>query len=154
MAQHPGGGDLIEKLLGKRIDEDFEDAEHTKSARKIFKELKVIGQVGQEQAAKAPQQEKKLAFDGMGGLNTNVSEKLNFDYDKGIIWQIYQHDWTLEEYAAYINEPKHLVNPVRDLKMFDNPILENGSKTPWWIIPFAYMPVEYYFISQFSLPLM
>lgn len=39
MAQHPGGGDLIFKLLGKRIDEDFEDAEHTKSARKIFKEL-------------------------------------------------------------------------------------------------------------------
>lgn len=60
----------------------------------------------------------------MGGLDTNVSEKLNFDYDKGIIYQIYSHDWTLEEYSAYINEPKHLVNPVRDLKMFDNPILE------------------------------
>jgi 4-hydroxysphinganine ceramide fatty acyl 2-hydroxylase len=37
--------------------------------------------------------------------------------------------------------------------MFDNPILENGSKTPWWIIPIAYLPIEYYFISHFSEPL-
>lgn len=50
MAQHPGGGDMIENLLGKRIDEDFEDAEHTKSARKIFKELKVIGKIGEKSA--------------------------------------------------------------------------------------------------------
>jgi 4-hydroxysphinganine ceramide fatty acyl 2-hydroxylase len=60
------------------------------------------------------------------------------------------HDWTLDEYAKYINEPKHLVNPARDVIMFDNWFLENGSKTPWWCIPFAYLPVEYYFISQFS----
>lgn len=83
----------------------------------------------------------------MGGLDSNVSEKLNFDYNKGIIYQIYMHDWTLEEYSQYINEPKHLVNPTRDLIMFDTWILEQGSKTPWWIIPFAYIPIEYYFIS-------
>ena len=158
MAGHPGGGDLIEKLLGKRIDEDFEDAEHTKSARKIFKDFTVVGKVGSDQKSAEPEKksavpEKKLAFDGMGGLDTNMSEKLNFDYDKGIIYQIYAHNWTLEEYAAYINEPKHLVNPVRDLKMFDNPILEYGSRTPWWIVPIAYLPVEYFFISQFTLPL-
>lgn len=46
MPQHPGGGDMIEKLLGKSIDEDFEDAEHTKSARKLFKELPVVGKIG------------------------------------------------------------------------------------------------------------
>ena len=27
--QHPGGSDLLDKLLGKNIDEEFEEAEHT-----------------------------------------------------------------------------------------------------------------------------
>lgn len=46
MPEHPGGGDLIEKLLGMNIDEEFEEAEHTKSARKLFKDLRVVGKVG------------------------------------------------------------------------------------------------------------
>ena len=41
--QHPGGDNLIGDLLGKSIDEDFEEAEHTKSARKIFLDLPIIG---------------------------------------------------------------------------------------------------------------
>ena len=43
MSQHPGGSDMIEPLLGKCIDEAFEEAEHTKSARLIFRDLKKIG---------------------------------------------------------------------------------------------------------------
>jgi hypothetical protein len=37
---------LIEKLLGKSIDEAFEEAEHTKSARMIFRDLKKVGYIG------------------------------------------------------------------------------------------------------------
>jgi len=33
IGQHPGGSNLIENYLGKSIDEPFEEAEHTKSAR-------------------------------------------------------------------------------------------------------------------------
>lgn len=33
--------------------------------------------------------------------------------------------------------------------MFDNPILEGGSKTPWWLIPIAYIPLEYWIVSNF-----
>ena len=36
MPDHPGGGDLIGDHLGKNIEEEFEDAEHTKSARKLL----------------------------------------------------------------------------------------------------------------------
>lgn len=43
MPQHPGGKEYIENLLGKTIDEDFEEAEHTKSARKLFKDLPLVG---------------------------------------------------------------------------------------------------------------
>ena len=39
MPEHPGGSSYIENLLGKSIDQDFEEAEHTKFARKIFNDL-------------------------------------------------------------------------------------------------------------------
>ena len=40
---HPGGVEYITDRLGKVIDTDFEEAEHTKSARNIMAELPVIG---------------------------------------------------------------------------------------------------------------
>lgn len=43
MPRHPGGEEYLSKNLGKNIDEDFEEAEHTKSARRIFKDLPLIG---------------------------------------------------------------------------------------------------------------
>ena len=49
MAQHPGGGELIQNLLGKTIDEEFEEAEHTKSALRVFKDLTVVGNLINEQ---------------------------------------------------------------------------------------------------------
>jgi cytochrome b involved in lipid metabolism len=50
MPEHPGGGDLIEKLLGMNIDEDFEEAEHTKTAKKLFKDLTVVGKMSSEKS--------------------------------------------------------------------------------------------------------
>lgn len=43
--EHPGGSELIENELGKHIDEPFEEAEHTKSARNIFKDLPIVGKL-------------------------------------------------------------------------------------------------------------
>ena len=43
MHTHPGGAKLIEDMLGKPIDEEYEDAEHTPSATRALKDLKVIG---------------------------------------------------------------------------------------------------------------
>jgi cytochrome b involved in lipid metabolism len=43
ISQHPGGSDKIEEYLGKCIDEPFEEASHTKSARLIFRDLDRIG---------------------------------------------------------------------------------------------------------------
>ena len=45
MPDHPGGGDLIGEHLGKNIDEPFEEAEHSKSAKKMFKDFKVVGRI-------------------------------------------------------------------------------------------------------------
>jgi 4-hydroxysphinganine ceramide fatty acyl 2-hydroxylase len=59
---------------------------------------------------------------------------------------VYCTNWTIKTYTDYINEPKHLVNPVRDLKMFDLALFEFFSKTPWFVIPIAYAPFELFCI--------
>ena len=71
-----------------------------------------------------------------------VQCKYNWDYNKGIVWQLFNSNITHEDYIAWVNEPKHIINPVRDLVMFDNYILENYfAKTPWFVVPFAWIPI-------------
>ena len=53
-----------------------------------------------------------------------------------------------DDYVHFINEPKHLVNPIRDVKIFDNKYLEFFSMTPWYAIPLAWAPLIYYFYSE------
>jgi cytochrome b involved in lipid metabolism len=45
MSQHPGGPEYLSKNFGKNIDYDFEEAEHTKSARRLFKDLPIVGKM-------------------------------------------------------------------------------------------------------------
>ena len=45
MPNHPGGADYIENNIGKDIKEEFEEAEHTKSALKTLKSLPIVGQI-------------------------------------------------------------------------------------------------------------
>ncbi len=51
------------------------------------------------------------------------------------------NDLKWEDYIQFINEPKHLVNPIRDIKLFDTYIIEIFSSTPWYLIPIAYGPI-------------
>lgn len=53
-----------------------------------------------------------------------------------------------DDYIEYINQPKHLVNPVRDIVLFDNYFLEFFSKTPWYGVPIAWLPFIYYYLSS------
>ena len=43
IGEHPGGSDKIEPYLGQSIDLPFAEAEHTRSARNIFRDLDKIG---------------------------------------------------------------------------------------------------------------
>ena len=42
---HPGGPEYLERHFGENIEEPFEEAEHTKSARKQFQKLPVVGKM-------------------------------------------------------------------------------------------------------------
>ena len=58
---------------------------------------------------------------------------------------------TFDDYYQYINEPKHLVNPERDLRMFTSDFIENYfSKTPWYMVPIAWLPMNIWFISNMT----
>ena len=84
-------------------------------------------------------------------INDDMNKKINFDYDKGIIYQIYSHPWEFDDYYQFINEPKHLVNPVRDVRMFDTQFFEMFSKTPVYYIPIAFSPLAYYLFTSMIL---
>jgi len=42
---HPGGAGPIKEYYGKNIDESFAEQGHSKSARKIFRDLPIIGYI-------------------------------------------------------------------------------------------------------------
>jgi len=157
METHPGGKDLIEDELGTNIDVKFEDAEHTKSARKIFKDLEIVGKMKNHEDTDASS-EGQEAYVTKNGASHMDGDKLHctrdFDYNRGLWKQIWKCDWSFEEYYTYINEPKVLVNPVRDLRLFDNNIRETLTMTFWWIIPLFWIPVVsllFYQVQEMSL---
>lgn len=53
-----------------------------------------------------------------------------------------------------MNEPKHLINPVRDVILFDSPIIEPFSKSPWYLIPIVYIPIITYYILDSNLDIL
>ena len=89
---------------------------------------------------------KKSSAAGLDGAS--LESKFNFDYTRGLWWQIWETEWTFEEYYKYINEPKHLVNPVRNLRLFDSDICELLTMAPWFLIPIVYIPlIAWYIVS-------
>ena len=81
--------------------------------------------------------------------------KFKFDYNKPLVRQLFNADISFEEYCTWINEPKHVINPVRDIVLFSNPFMENYlAKTPWWVVPIAWIPVATYNFMVNDLPLL
>lgn len=66
MPEHPGGADYISDNLGKNINEDFYEAEHTKFARKIFNDLPVRGKMdsSSEQTTKSTESSESISKAG------------------------------------------------------------------------------------------
>lgn len=74
--EHPGGSELIETEYGKNIDESFEEAEHSKSARNIFRDLPIIGKMKESDTSSTnssneAKNENKTSKQGLTGLYGN-----------------------------------------------------------------------------------
>ena len=92
---HPGGDHYILDRLGKNIEQDFEDAEHTKSARNVLKDLPVIGSIQSDNQSTSSQEsskkegpEDKFGCSALYGLkfDDKLNERIKFDYNKGLLW--------------------------------------------------------------------
>lgn len=77
--QHPGGPEYLMERLGKNIDEDFYDAEHTKSALRLFKDLPLVGKL-----VKEGENDEKEMVDQLTGIES--SDDFDFDYTKPLVW--------------------------------------------------------------------
>jgi len=67
---------------------------------------------------------------------------------------MYYSNLTLEEYKTFVCEPKHSVNPNRDIVLFDYDFMDKFlSKTPWYAIPIAWTPIILYFLYLNELSL-
>ena len=137
---HPGGAEFISDLYGKSIDEEFEDQGHSRSAKKLFKNFPVVGYLP---SYKHEEEDHAAGLDG-----NKVGNKIGIDFMKGgVVNQLWHRtDYTIEDYKDFINEPKHLINPVRECRLFDSDFVEAFSKTPWYGIPLFYFPQAAYFL--------
>lgn len=75
MPDHPGGSDYIETNLGKNIEEPFEDAEHTKAAKKTLLKLPIVGVMETDSNSDDAQVE------GAAGAKDRVSNLFGEDFN-------------------------------------------------------------------------
>ena len=133
---HPGGIDRITPFLGKDIESVFKQVEHTSAAYRIMAQLPVVGQI---KGAENITQDK---------LSPTLREPFEFDLSKGHWWQMMWTEWTLEDYVNYCEQPKMLINPWRNVRLFDNDALEWITGGPWFMTPVVTLPVAYWYVSQ------
>lgn len=65
--------------------------------------------------------------------------------------QIWTSNLTFDEYVTFIEEPKHLINPVRDIRIFNSSFLEFFTVTPWFVIPIFWVPIIVYYFTLNTL---
>jgi cytochrome b involved in lipid metabolism len=78
---HPGGSEKIDEYLGKNIDKAFEEAEHSKHARLIFRDLERVGVIEGEVNDTKSRKKAPMGLDGY-----ELKSNLNLDYSKGLYW--------------------------------------------------------------------
>lgn len=75
---HPGGASLISDNYGKNIDEAYEEANHSKAARLIFRDLPLVGYI-----AGAKDNQESAVFAG-----TQQTSTFKLDLHKPVVMQI------------------------------------------------------------------
>jgi len=139
--QHPGGTDVISKYFGQSIDDPFAEQGHSKTAKNLFKELPKKGLVkgAPNYASDSDTQGSEKGEEGaptVAGLyGYELKGKWAPDYSKGVLWQLWILNPSHADYMKFIEEPKILVNPPRNVILFDTAFLERVTRAEWWHVP-------------------
>lgn len=145
---HPGGAELILNLVGEDIGMVMRDEDthaHSEAAYAML-EQHFIGirdtvlfehEFDAERAAiEAMHQKTDFASD--------FEEHGFLDLNKPLLMQVLRANWTRDFYLSQIHRPRHYGKGSAPI--FGN-FLEPISKTPWWLIPVVWIPVNLYVLS-------
>lgn len=113
---HPGGPLVFNGLLGKDITQEYDQAGHDPSSLRLIDEL-TIGT--------------------LEGADMLTPKKYCLDPTRGTVYQVWK-DISKEQYIEMTHNPRHLHGHQ---KLFDNPILDLLTKSPWWLVPLVWVPV-------------
>ncbi|KAK9892311.1 hypothetical protein WA026_019114 [Henosepilachna vigintioctopunctata] len=119
LSNHPGGINYVRPYKDKDITKRMEDTQHSKAAYYLLREYKDNGR------------------DETSTDDTSDLEKL-VDWNKPMLSQVASLG---NKYIDWV------VLPVdRKLRLFENPILESLTITPWYVVPIVWIPIITYFI--------
>ncbi|XP_058832892.1 uncharacterized protein LOC131690844 [Topomyia yanbarensis] len=152
--KHPGGLNTLKGLHDQDMQERFEKAPgHSSAAKYLMKEYKICDKNNNVNDLPATDSKHGHANGTKNGLNgtkllngsngtlpqsTDDSMEHLVDWDKPMLVQIP----TLgKHYADWVNKPVD-----RELRLFGPALLENLTKTPWWLVPAFWIPSIMYLI--------
>lgn len=154
---HPGGEKVISDYFGKDVTEAMHLQKHSRSAYKMLQNYKV-GEVSK----KTEYQIDKLAADnsailkGHSLIGEEMADRIakRFDLNRPIYPQIIDPTLSLDEYLAFITEPKIMLDPKKQIRIFDSDFFEFFSSTKWYAIPLFWFPIKFIVLGALlrSLP--
>lgn len=115
---HPGGINYVKPYEQKDVTRQMKEHDHSKAAYYLLKEYR----------------------NGGRDLHQNEEDLEHLvDWDKPMLSQVASLG---TKYKDWVSSPVD-----RHLRLFCNPILENLTITPWYVVPLVWIPVIIYFIS-------
>jgi 4-hydroxysphinganine ceramide fatty acyl 2-hydroxylase len=157
---HPGGGDLIMEWNGKDVTEIMSDAvshEHSENAYELLESDYLVALLA------TPEESKKLLTDEnrcMFKVGNRTSEEeltvqTDFEKDlkahkfldlgKPLLLQMLFAKFDKQFYLEQVHKPRHYGQGSAPI--FGN-FLEPLSKTPWYVVPILWIPVDMFVASE------
>lgn len=141
---HPGGEAAIAEYFGRDVTEAMHQKNHSKTAYKLLQQYKV-GEVVETAEYEVDKGCKSTAtvIRGHSLISEEMANRVaqKFDLNKPIFPQIIDGNLTLEEYLAFITEPKIMPDPTKQIRIFQSDFFEAFSSTKWYAVPLVWLPV-------------
>jgi len=127
---HPGGGDILKGHIGTDISKVFRDPKehiHSIAANNLLKKFRIgylKDVLKEEEILNAVEETVKPSDYGI-------------DLEKGLVWQT---AWLGDKYVEFI-ENTFVATEKVELRYFDSGFFEAFSKSPWYTVPFLWLPI-------------
>lgn len=158
---HPGGAELIVDYAGKDVSEimaDVDSHDHSDSAYEMLEDdhLRAFLATDEEEKHLLEQGSDKDIYrvDGHGDAEEKLTVQTDFEQDykknhfldlnKPLLLQVLFGGFSKDFYLEQVHKPRHYGKGSAPI--FGN-FLEPISKTPWFVVPILWIPVDMYVFS-------